>query len=212
MKIIGITGGVGSGKSEVMKYLETHYDCTLIRSDELAHELMKKGQVCYDPILALLGPGVLGPDREFDRKAVAAKIFADKKLLEQMNRITHPAVRKSIALAMKEAADTGRSFFFLEAALLIEEKYDEICDELWYVYADAEVRKQRLRKSRGYSDEKIRQIMANQLPDAVFRKLCAFVLDNSGAFTETIRQIDSRMQIYPPQANVCSSSKITGHQ
>ena len=212
MKIIGITGGVGSGKSEVMKYLETHYDCTLIRSDELAHALMKKGQACYDPILALLGPSVLGPDGEFDRKAVAAKIFADKKLLEQMNQITHPAVRRSIALAMKKAETAGRPFFFLEAALLIEEKYDEICDELWYVYADAEVRAQRLRKSRGYSDEKIRQIMANQLPDAVFRKLCAFILDNSGDFTETIRQIDSRMQTFPPRRNPHSSSEIMEHK
>ena len=133
MKIIGITGGVGSGKSEVMKYLETHYDCDLIRSDELAHTMMKKGQACYGPILDLLGPGVLAPDGEFDRKAVAAKIFADKGLLEQMNRITHPAVRRSIALSMKESETEGRPFFFLEAALLIEEKYDEICDELWCV-------------------------------------------------------------------------------
>ena len=201
MKIIGITGGVGSGKSEVMKYLETHYDCDLIRSDELAHELMKKGQACYGPILDLLGPDVLDSDGEFDRKAVAAKIFADSSLLGQMNQITHPAVRGSIARSMKEAEAKGRSFFFLEAALLIEEKYNEICDELWYVYADAEVRKQRLRKSRGYSDEKIRQIMANQLPDSEFRRVCAFVLDNSGAFSDTIPQIDARMHSFPSRTN-----------
>lgn len=201
LKIIGITGGVGSGKSEVMKYLETHYDCDLIRSDELAHTMMKKGQACYGPILDLLGPGVLAPDGEFDRKAVAAKIFADKRLLEQMNRIIHPAVRRSIALSMKEAETASRPFFFLEAALLIEEKYDEICDELWYVYADAEVRKKRLRESRGYSDAKIREIMANQLPDAEFRRICAFVLDNSGPFTDTIRQIDARMRSFATQPN-----------
>ena len=163
--------------------------------------MMKKGQACYGPILDLLGPGVLAPDGEFDRKAVAAKIFADKGLLEQMNRITHPAVRRSIALSMKEAETEGRPFFFLEAALLIEEKYDEICDELWYVYADAEVRKKRLRESRGYSDAKIREIMANQLPDSEFRRICAFVLDNSGPFPDTIRQIDARMRSFGPQTN-----------
>jgi len=194
LKIIGITGGVGSGKSEVMKYLERSCDCALIRSDELGHILMQKGNVCYGPVLSLLGPEVLGSDGEFDRKAVAAKVFADPALLEKLNQITHPAIRQSIRESIQRADQAGRQFFFLEAALLIEEKFNEICDELWYVYADIEVRSRRLRESRGYSDEKIRQIMASQLPESAFRNACQFVIDNSGSFQDTIRQIDDRIQ------------------
>lgn len=201
MKIIGITGGVGSGKSEVMKYLERSCDCTLIRSDELGHTLMQKGNVCYEPVLALLGPGVLGPDGEFDRKAVASRVFSDPALLEKLNQITHPAIRHSILASIREADAAGRQFFFLEAALLIEEKFNEICDELWYVYADIAVRRSRLKESRGYSDEKIGKIMASQLPDAAFRNACQFVLDNSGSFQDTIRQIDSRIQLLTSQGS-----------
>ncbi|MGN0361212.1 MAG: dephospho-CoA kinase [Bilifractor sp.] len=193
MKIIGITGGVGSGKSEVMKYLERSCDCTLIRSDELGHALMRKENICYDPVLALLGPEVLDPDGEFDRKAVAAKVFGNPALLEKLNQITHPAIRHSILESIQKADEAGRQFFFLEAALLIEEKFNEICDELWYVYADIEVRSRRLQESRGYSDEKIRGIMASQLPESAFRNACQFVIDNSGSFQDTIRQIDGRI-------------------
>lgn len=68
----------------------------------------------------------------------------------------------------------------MEAALLIEEKYDEICDELWYIYADEEVRKERLIEGRGYSEKKVREIMANQLSEDEFSSHCDFEIDNSG--------------------------------
>ena len=80
--------------------------------------------------------------------------------------------------------------------MLVEEKYDVICDELWYVYAEEPVRVERLRKSRQYSEEKIRNMMASQLTEEEFRKACCFVLDNSGDFQHTARQIDQRMRQY----------------
>lgn len=81
-------------------------------------------------------------------------------------------------------------FFFLEAALLIEEGYDRIVDELWYVYADEEVRRKRLKESRGYSDAKIDHIFHSQLPEEEFRRHCRRVIENNGDLQETCRQID----------------------
>lgn len=84
----------------------------------------------------------------------------------------------------------------MEAALLIEDKYDEICDELWYIYADEHVRRERLKQDRGYTEHKIDEIMASQLSEEEFSDHCDFEIDNSGDLEDTIRQIDQRMSTY----------------
>ena len=93
--------------------------------------------------------------------------------------------------------EAGTQLFFLEAALLIEEKYNEICDELWYVYADEAVRRKRLKESRGYTDSKITSMIRSQLPEQRFREAADFVIDNSGPLADSIRQIDSRLGELP---------------
>ena len=135
-------------------------------------------------------------DGELDRAAMAKRMFREPELRKAMNGIIHPAVRTYILQAISDEQAAGRRFFFLEAALLIEEKYDEICDELWYVYAEESVRRERLKASRQYSGEKIRQIMASQLTEEEFRRACCFTVDNSGSFSDTARQIDARMKRY----------------
>ena len=90
---------------------------------------------------------------------------------------------------IKEARQKGFAFFFIEAALLIEDHYDKIVDELWYIYADEDIRRKRLKESRGYSDEKIDGIFDSQSSDDTFRKHCSVVIDNSGSIKETREQI-----------------------
>ena len=196
MKIIGITGGVGSGKSEVLAYLREHYGGCVIEADRVGHLLIQKGGRCYRQVVELFGTEILDPAGEPDRKKMGALVFRDPALRERLNQIVHPAVRLEILEQIERAGRRGERFVFLEAALLIEEKYDEICDELWYVYAEEGVRRERLKKSRQYSDEKIRAMMASQLPEAEFRRHCCFVLDNSGSFPETSRQLEQRMRMY----------------
>ena len=87
-------------------------------------------------------------------------------------------------------------FFFIEAAILLEEKYDEICDEVWYIYCEKEVRIERLRHARGYSDEKIRKLMANQLSDDEFEARCDFQLYNDEDVAHTYLQIERKMRTY----------------
>ena len=197
MILIGITGGVGSGKSEVLSYIQRNYNARVLLADDVANKLKEPGMPCYKPVVDCLGEGVLGTDGVIDRVKMAAAIFGDKSKLEAINAIIHPAVRRYILQEIQAEKDKGETeFFFLEAALLIEEHYDEIVDEMWYIYADEKVRRERLKISRNYSEEKITSIISKQLSEQKFREACSWVINNSGEFEETKKQIDEKMGVY----------------
>ncbi|MBR3634704.1 MAG: dephospho-CoA kinase, partial [Lachnospiraceae bacterium] len=92
MKTIGITGGVGCGKSRILEYIRENYNCKIITADDVANEIKEPGEVCYQPLIDLLGKEILGKDKRIDKKKMAAKIFADESLLLKVNDIIHPAV------------------------------------------------------------------------------------------------------------------------
>lgn len=197
MKFIGITGGVGAGKSEILKYIKKHYKCEIHLADEAAHEVKRAGTECFDKLVKLLGPEIVAEDGEINKVVMADKIFADEELLRQVNEIVHPAVKEYLLDKYRKALFNPEiELFFVEAALLIEAGYKALVDELWYIYADAEVRKNRLMQSRGYSEEKIQNIMENQLSEEAFRKECDFVIDNSGLLTDSYRQIDKKLEAF----------------
>lgn len=194
LRFIGITGGVGAGKSTILNYIRENYPCEIYLADEVAHEVKKAGTPCFHALIKLLGNDVLGEDGEIHKGRMAAKIFADGSLLEKVNAIIHPAVKTYILERLHEAEKSGKvRLFFVEAALLIECGYGELVDEMWYVYADESVRKKRLTESRGYGEEKVAQIMAAQLSEEEFRRASDFVIDNSGAPEEAYAQIDARL-------------------
>ena len=196
MKIIGVTGGVGSGKTELLHYIEKNYRCRILLADEAAHEVMQKGGRIYEPLVALLGSSVLDSSGEINRKEMAARIFSQEELLGRVNALIHPAVREYILEAVAEerekaaaGAEDAVDYFFLEAALLIECGYRSVVVEMWYIYCDLAVRRERLKKSRGYSDEKIDSILSSQLTEAEFRSGSDVVIDNSGNLEDAYRQI-----------------------
>lgn len=196
MKIIGVTGGVGSGKTELLHYIEKNYRCRILLADEASHEVMQKGGRIYEPLVALLGSSVLDSSGEINRKEMAARIFSQEELLGRVNALIHPAVREYILEAVAEerekaaaGADDAVDYFFLEAALLIECGYRSVVDEMWYIYCDLAVRRERLKKSRGYSDGKIDSILSSQLTEAEFRSGSDVVIDNSGNLEDAYRQI-----------------------
>jgi dephospho-CoA kinase len=192
--IIGITGGIGAGKSTVLGYIRDNYNCLVIFSDDVANDIKKKGYPAYDELVTLLGKEVLSEDGEIDKAKMASAIFNNKNLLKKVNNILHPAVNTFIInIIEKERALGTYDFVFVEAALLIENGYDKIVDELWYVYASEESRRLRLKASRGYSDEKIDDILGKQLDDATFREHCSFVIDNSGELSKASEQIDNKI-------------------
>ena len=197
MKVIGITGGVGAGKSQVLSHLRERPDCLVIVADQVAHELEEPGGVCYEQIVALLGAEILAEDGRIDKGRMAARIFGDPALLARVNGIVHPAVKRCITERIDAERKAGRvRYLFIEAALLIEDGYEQIVDELWYIHAGEGTRRQRLKASRHYSEEKIAGILRRQLTEEEFRSHCQTVIDNSGALADTYGQIDRKLEEY----------------
>ena len=190
MKVIGITGGIGSGKSQVLSYLEEKYHAVICQADQVAWELQKPDQKCYMEIVERFGNCILNEDKTINRKELGQIVFHDDEKLYALNGIMHPAVKTEIQKRILQEEEKGTKLFFLEAALLIEEHYDEICDELWYIYTSEPIRRQRLKDSREYSDKKIDAIMATQLSEDMFRKACKIVIENNDVFEETCKRLD----------------------
>lgn len=194
MKIIGITGGVGSGKSRVLSYMEEAYNAVVCQADHVAWELQEPEQKCYAQIVKHFGKDILNDDGTINRKKLGQIVFNDNEQLLVLNGIMHPAVKETIVQMIQSEQEKGTDYFVLEAALLLEDGYSQICDELWYIYTDEDTRRLRLKESREYSDEKINAIMASQLSEEVFRKECQILIDNSGDFKDTCYQIEKFMK------------------
>ena len=190
MKIIGLTGGVGAGKTQILEYLNDKYGASVCQADEVAKHLQRKGTEVFEAIKAHFGSEILEKNGELDREKLADIVFADRQELAALNAIVHPAVKEEIRKRIAGEERKNTNLFILEAALLIEDHYDEICDELWYVYVKAQIRRKRLIYARGYQPEKIEEIMAAQLSKEMYLKHCDREIDNNGVFAETMLEID----------------------
>jgi dephospho-CoA kinase len=147
-----------------------------------------------DSLIAGDGP-ITDEDMPFHRGKLANVIFSNEEKREAMNAIVHPAVKSYVQQAFEEEQQKGQlNLLVLEAALLIEEDYGAICDELWYIYTSEENRRIRLKQSRGYSDEKIDSIFNSQLTEAQFRAGTQVTIDNNGNLEETFRQIENALR------------------
>ena len=189
MKVIGITGGVGCGKSAVLAFLETEYAAVVTQLDEVAKQLQKRGQECFEQIVAQFGTDILRDDGELDRNRLAETVFQDSERLLKLNAIVHPKVKAWVKEDIEQKRRDGVDLYVIEAALLPTAGYESICDEMWYIYAEEPVRRRRLKESRGYTDEKITQMIASQPTERMFRESCDHVIENSGILENTKEQI-----------------------
>ncbi len=184
-RIIGVTGGVGSGKSKVLKILAEEFGVHVIPADDVAKELMKPGQEGQRRVAEYLGEAVLNPDGSINRPAMAQVIFHDEEKRRRVNQLTHPLVWEAI---QKEAEESAASLVAVEAAI-VDKEFRDNCQEMWYVYTSRENRRQRLADSRGYSDEKTSSIIDSQQTEEEFRRACTHLIDNNGTLEDTRRQI-----------------------
>lgn len=190
MKVIGITGGVGSGKTVLLHAIGEEYRCKIFFADDIANFLKEPGQSCYAPLVALLGNHILNEAGYIDKKKMSDMIFGNGALLEIVNKIVHPAVKAHIQKRIREEREKKEvDFVFVEAALFIEAGYRDMVDSLWYIYANQEVRIDRLQKDRGYTPDKIYAIMDKQLEEEAFRAACDVVIDNSGSLEDSMTQV-----------------------
>lgn len=194
MKIIGITGGIGSGKSTVLAYMEEQYHAYILQTDQIAHKLQEPDQICYKKIKNLFGKDILQEDGRIDRVKLGNLVFADREKLNLLNQIIHPEVKTYVKKEIRHAQTEGIELVLIESALLLEDHYEELCDELWYIYAKEDVRIQRLKGSRNLKEEKIRKIMDSQAEEQVFRSVCDVTIDNSELFSKTREQIENAMK------------------
>lgn len=189
MKKIGITGGIGSGKSRVLDFLNQECGAVICQADLVAHQVQLPGELCYQEVVKTFGGNILKQDKSIDRQILGEIVFDDPKKLEELNAIVHPAVNKRIEEEMAEAEKEGKKVFILEAALLTQPVYRNMLDEIWYIHVEQEIRMERLRTSRGYTDEKMYAVFANQPTEEAFIKAADLVIENSGDFEETKRQL-----------------------
>ncbi|MED9966998.1 MAG: dephospho-CoA kinase [Blautia sp.] len=197
MITLGITGGVGAGKSTILDFLEERYHAFVLKADEVGHLVMEPGRECYEPVIELFGREVIKKeDQTIDRRLVSDVVFSHPDLLEKLNGIIHPAVKRYILEQIKCKKQEKCAVCVVEAALLLEENYQEFCDEVWYVYTEKEIRIRRLMESRGYSREKAESIIRSQASEEFFRTHTDFEINNSGAEEETKKQIEERLGKY----------------
>ncbi len=193
MKVLGITGGVGSGKSKVLSYMEKAYGAVVCQLDVVAKNLQKKGEECYWKIIQVFGNEITNTEGELDRIKLASIVFHDSEKRKMLNEIVHPEVKKWVKQDIIEKEKNGVPLYVIEAALLPEAGYEDICGEMWYIYTEESVRRKRLKQARGYSDDIISRMIESQSPEAVFREKSHVVIDNSGTFEYTKKQIGEKI-------------------
>jgi dephospho-coA kinase len=187
--VIGITGGIGSGKSLVTKFLQAKFGAAVIDTDTVGHEVMEIGTKAYYEILETFGKEVLAKDESIDRKILGDLVFANEEMLSKLNDIIHPAVEAEVDKRIEDFNKKNYKYIALETALMIKVGYNRKCDKVWYVYADKDVRLKRLYYNRGLDRVKAAKIIDNQNSDEEFRKIADAVIDNSGTEEETLVQI-----------------------
>ena len=190
-RVIGITGGVGSGKSTALMLLKEKYDAYICMADELGHRAMDQGTGAYIQIVKQFGPDILACNGEINRNALADIVYHDEGRLHCLNRIIHPYVKREIRKQMERCP---ARLFVLETAILFETGCDRLCDEVWGVIAGDEIRIARLMESRGYSREKAESIMRQQMGSGELAERCDVVLVNDGDRQELLAQLENVLE------------------
>lgn len=187
--VVGITGGIGSGKSLVSAEFK-RLGAVVIDADVVAREVVEKGAPGHEEILKAFGPGFFDKDGALNRKALAAVVFKDPEKLARLNAVIHPRIRERIRQKMREYAKT-RALVVVDAPLLFENGLDKEMDKTVVVYAYEEERVGRVVKREGVSvsRERVKEIMAAQMPLEDKIKKADFVIDNNGPLEETIAAV-----------------------
>lgn len=188
--LIGLTGGIGSGKSTVSKYLSEH-GCTIVDADQIARLVVEPGSEALEEIKKVFGAKFLTPDGRLDRKKLGRLVFANKKMLAKLEAILNSKINGEILRQIQEA-DTD--IVVLDAATLIEAGYDENVERLWIVDADDEVRIKRVMERDGMTREDVINRMNNQMSREKRLDRECTVIDNSGTVEETYENVRKELE------------------
>ena len=182
--VIGITGGIGSGKSTVTQMLE-ELGAVVIDADRVGHQIYLPDLPAWREIVAAFGAAVLNTDRTINRQALGKIVFADPEALRMLNRIVHPKMFNRMTELIAELhARGGMKAIVVEAAILIEANWMPLVDQVWVVVASEAVVVDRLAKQRNLAPEQVRTRIAAQLSNDERRKHAHVVIRNDGSLEE----------------------------
>ena len=190
MKVIGLTGGTGSDKSVVSKSLLAA-GAVIVDADRIAHEIILKGEPAYHEIIEYYGTGILDAEGNIIRKKLGEIVFNDKEKLAFLNQCTHKYITAEVKRQIAEAKEAGTAkAIIVDAPLLLEAKLETVCDLVWVVYAEPEVRAQRVMARDGITYELAKARIANQKSWEEYRAAADAVIDNSKDLVHLEKQLD----------------------
>lgn len=183
MKWIGLTGGMGTGKSTVSSIIQT-FGYSVLNADKYAHEALKKTSSIFPQIIALFGDKIFGADGEIDRKKLGSIVFADKFLLGKLEALTHPWIQTAIQNEKTALEKKGVEMAFYDVPLLFEKKLHKKFDKIVVVTCKRETQIQRAMERTKLSEDEVRKRLANQLSTEDKAKMAHYVLRNDGSVEE----------------------------
>jgi dephospho-CoA kinase len=178
--VIGLTGGIGSGKTTVAGML-AELGARVIDADKIGHEVYRPGSEGFRRVVEAFGPGVVAPDGTIDRRALGTVVFADAAARARLDAVVHPLIAEEIGRRVAGAgAEGGAAPIVIEAAILIEAGWRSLVDRLWVVSVDRETATARLLASRPLTPPEVQRRIAAQMPDEERRRLADVVIENRG--------------------------------
>ncbi|MCT4596599.1 MAG: dephospho-CoA kinase [Vallitalea sp.] len=194
MKIIGVIGGCGSGKSQVSQLLIDKFDAYVINADEVSHEIIRKGTKAYHEIVYFFGKKILDSEGNINRKTLGKIVFSDKILLDKLTNITHPYINEEIIQLISTLKQNNQyKYIVVEITALGRGEIYNLIDEFWYIYCDIDVRLERLNKYRNMSKEKAMSIINKQWSNSEFEKFADIIINNSFTLDNTYQQISKHL-------------------
>ncbi|WP_285765628.1 dephospho-CoA kinase [Peribacillus sp. SI8-4] len=187
-QIIGITGGIASGKSTVSLYLQ-ELGFTIIDADLASRAVVEPGEEAYGQVVSAFGEGILLADGTIDRAKLGSIIFHDEEKRLQLNGIVHPAVRRWMRLKTEEALEAGKETVFMDIPLLFESKLTYMVEKTLLIYVNERVQLERLMNRNGLSEADALARIHSQMPLADKRALADAVIDNDGRLEDTKSQV-----------------------
>lgn len=204
MFVLGLTGGIGTGKSQVGEIL-AGLGASLINADTLGHKVYEPDTAGWAEVVSAFGKDVLSPNREVDRKKLGSVVFSDPRALERLNAIMHPRIYRLIEDEIQGLKKAGREEVVVEAALLIEAGWAPLVEEIWVTTSPEELVVERLQKRNRLSEEAIRARIASQMSQEERVKHAAEVIDNSSSLSE----LSSRVrQLWEQRVKINKGSRL----
>ena len=178
MLVIGLTGSIGTGKSEAARHLE-ELGASLINADQVGHEAYTPNTEAWEQVVATFGDGILQEDGEIDRKKLGAIVFSDPGQLEKLNQIMHPRMARMVADKIEVLRSQGVDVVVVEAALLFEAGWDSLVEEVWVTDSSEQIVIERLKQRNGMSEEEASKRIHYQMDRAERLERSDVVIDNS---------------------------------